>query len=934
LLFFQISDFSSLVVSNCSFSDNDGRGLTLKDITGKLVVSKTAIRRNKGDGLSAERILGTAMVTETKFVNNRREGLGILNSSFLSCNLQGLYVKGNSRNGLFFQRVAMKSNISDSSFDANWANGFEIDDGSGDIQFRRVKAVLNSFSGVRLTDGKISSTFLFCNFSQNRQYGCYISNQEGAFQLFNCSANSNLRHGVSLMDARSYYNDPSRHQFRHFSMVSSTIKGNGQYGVNLRPDCWYSRESAMSVTVTILNNQIERNRGGIILSPDYCYWYWYSAQKPRKVSALVSNNHFQGNKVNAFHVYCTGRLGLEAVIELNMFVNNTVKVLTIIDDNQCWSNDKSNPVRLKIRQNVFKMNRVTENVLFIDLSAFPETRSSTVINNTFEENKLATKLPSLYRRTSTHAVIVIKEGTFVLRENIFENPGFTFQMSSLRPDHLRVVDAKFNWWGTTDECEIVDKIFDFRHRVHLSPIDFFPYRISYNESDIVNANISRPSCFLRNRSIGGILDRPLILSSEGLPYAVRDDIVILAKGSLVIQKNVTLVFPPRSAMVVQGSLHVGGTENEKVRFKKQSPYHGKFRLAGASGPWEGRVEFLVNGTWLPLCLPYYKLFYTESRIICQQLNFDYRSYSRRSLSGMETTFVHNVVCDENVDADIMKCSSDTWRYGPTCRGYTVYVYCERRNWVGLHLAMSQHQSSLHHLEIYDAGFAYRNDINIPGAALKIDFNHHNISNIFINGSDGIGVEVVFQSLFHNLSLMSSSTISYTKSHGIYSLSPLTLADVDLIRNDGNGFLFTSNWDKTNNFAAYMASPNVNRIFHICSRNKTFVQASKVFHYTLEPLNTSLQLNCQQTMETEPGYKLVIQLLYFERSYGFMRVYDGVNMSVGSPWNMEAISWRDRPVFNSTCSSILFQFNKRVGGNLKVNFLVYTIKGWQTFFLSS
>ena len=874
------------------------------------------------------------MVTETQLINNRREGLRILNSSFLSCNLQSLSVKGNSQNGLFFQRVALKSNISDSSFDANWANGFEIDHGTGDIQFRRVTAVLNRFSGVRLANGKTSSTFLFCNFSKNREDGCYISNQESAFQLFNCTATSNLRHGISLFDGRGYYyyNDPSSHQFRHFSLVSSTINDNGQYGVKLRPYCQYWSESAVNVTVRILNNQIERNSGGIILSPDRCYWY---RQNTRKVSAIVSNNHFEGNKINTFYVYCTGRLGLEAIIEFNKFVNNTDKVFTVGDDSRCFANYKSKPVHLKIRKNVFKKNRVTGNVIFIDFSAFPETRSSAVMNNTFEENKLATKLPSFYRRTSTYAVIVVKEGTFVIRENIFENPGFAYQVSSLRPDHLLVVDAKYNWWGTADECEIVDKIFDFRHRVHLSPIDFFPYRISYNKSVIVNSNISRPSCFLRNRSIGGILDRPLVLTSDGLPYEVRDDIVILATGSLVIQKNVTLEFPPRSAMVVQGSLYVDGTHNEKVVFMKKR-HHGKFRLAGESGPWEGRVEFLVNETWLPLCLPYYKSFYTEGQIICQQLNLNYRWYNRRSFPGLKTIFVHNVVCQENVDSDIMNCSSDNWRYGSACHGYTVYLYCERENWVGLHLAMSNHQSSLHHLEILDAGYAYRNDINIPGAALKIDFNHHNISNIFVNGSDGIGVEVVFQSLFHNLSLMSNSTISYTKSHGIYSHSPLTLADVDLIRNDGNGFFFTSNWDKTNTFAAYMASPELIRIFHICSRNKTFLEASKVFHFTSESLDNNLQFSCKHVLETEPGYKVVIQLLYFTRSYryGFMQVYDGVNMSVGSPWNMEAISWRDRPVFNSTCSSILFQFNKRVGGNLKVNFLVYTIKGWQTFFLSS
>lgn len=119
------------------------------------------------------------------------------------------------------------------------------------------------------------------------------------------------------------------------------------------------------------------------------------------------------------------------------------------------------------------------------------------------------------------------------------------QFSTLRHDHKRIIDAKFNWWGTKQECEIVDKIFDFRHRVQLSPVEFFPYLLSSNKSCTVDLNIPRPSCFIRKASIGGILDRPLALTEVDSPYEVRDDVIILTNGSLVIPKNVTLLFPPR-----------------------------------------------------------------------------------------------------------------------------------------------------------------------------------------------------------------------------------------------------------------------------------------------------------------------------------------------------------------------------------------------------
>jgi len=384
-------------------------------------------------------------------------------------------------------------------------------------------------------------------------------------------------------------------------------------------------------------------------------------------------------------------------------------------------------------------------------------------------------------------------------------------------------------------------------------------------------------------------------------------------------------------MVVQGTLLVDGTENEKVRFLKKQFQQG-FRLSGGAGPWEGRVEFLVNDTWLPMCWSYWRGFTNEGNIICQQLDLYYYNYRRYSPPAGGPGFVHNVVCDANIDTDIMSCGGKTWSYGPKCSGRTVHVYCQRQhyNWAGLHLAMTNHKSSLKHLEIHDAGYAYRSDIQIPGAALKVDLFHHNISNVFINNSLGIGVQVVYQSIFHNQSLMPHSAVSNTKSHGVLSRSPsLQLTDVNLTRNDVNGFIYESKWDKINTFTAEMANPDVYKTFHVCSENKSFLEGNKVFHFTLEKLDYSLELRCQHIMETEPGYKFVIQGLHSFYSSGyshFAHVYDGVKTSIGSPWKMESLRRKDRLAFNSTKSSIMFDLYKHQRRNLVINFFLYTVKG--------
>ena len=890
--------------------------------------------------MTTEHISGTITATNTHFINNSANGLKILDSSLLSCNLHELSAKGNIGDGLYLQRVALKSIVSQSSFDEN-TYGIKITKRAGAVEFRNITAVLNKYSGVRLYDGQVSSTFESCNFSSNQEDGCTISNQAGAHQFFNCTANYNVRHGVSLFEPR--HNDPSpRYHFKQFSLKDCRINDNTQYGVRLAPEYQRHSDSTVNVTIVITQNRCMRNsKGGIFLSPVY-YSYYYNAfwfgyrVEPRRVKAIVTSNHFEQNRINAFYVYCTGGLGLEAVIEANTFINNTDKVLTLDDNNNCGANYRSTPVDVKIDKNIFTKNRV-ENVLYIDYGSFPEMRSAMVKNNTFKDNEVVTKdlFPTFFRRTTTRAVIVLKEGNFTLRENSLENVDFAFQLSTLRHDHRQSIDAKFNWWGASEECKIVNRIFDFQHRVQLSLVEFFPYLLSANKTGKVSTRITRPSCFLRDTTIGGILDRPLALSSAVSSYEVRDDIIILTNGSLFIPKNVTLQFPSRSAMVVQGALLVDGTENEKVRFTKKQ-HQGGFRLAGGAGPWEGRVEFVVNDTWWPLCLPHGRWFTNEAKIICQQLNLYYYYYSRRSSPGQEAGFVHNVVCDGNTDSDIMNCSVNTWSYGPTCSGYAVHVYCDSRqyNWAGIHLTMTHHQSSLRHLEIHDAGYAYRSDIKIPGAALKIDLFHHNISNVFINNSLGIGVLVMHQSLFHKQSLMPHSSISNTKSHGVLLRSPsLPLTDVNLTRNDGNGFVYESTWDKTSTFTGEMASADVYKTLHVCSENKTFLLANKVFYFTLETLeeNVNVQLRCQHVMDTEPGYKLVIQELYYSSHYwyyyNFLNVYDGKNISVGSPWKTGSSLWEDHAVFNSTNSTIVFDLYKRTSGSLPtIFFLVYTVKG--------
>ena len=300
--------------------------------------------------------------------------------------------------------------------------------------------------------------------------------------------------------------------------------------------------------------------------------------------------------------------------------------MTFDDGNNCGSG-MSDPVELRLISNTFT-NNIGENVLFVDLYHWNDMRRTEIINNTFANNSGTDLFPGVFRRSTKYAVVVLKEGNFTLHENMFVNPNFTFQISTILNNFKRTVAAQRNWWGTEKECDIREKIFDFEDRVQLARIDYFPYLASPDTRDVVSENTTRKSCFLQGHQLDGALDETLVLNDKSTPYIVKDDLIVLPNGSLTIAPNVTLIFPPRSVFVVQGHLSVEGTVDENVKFTMQRPSSFKVRLVGGVGPWAGRVEMLYNDTWISICLGY-SSFSNEGQVVCQQLGYTYHYYRYR-----------------------------------------------------------------------------------------------------------------------------------------------------------------------------------------------------------------------------------------------------------------------------------------------------------------
>ena len=123
--------------------------------------------------------------------------------------------------------------------------------------------------------------------------------------------------------------------------------------------------------------------------------------------------------------------------------------------------------------------------------------------------------------------------------------------------------------------------------------------------------------------LGGTLEESLVLNDQGSPYIVKNDLIILSNGSLTIAPNVTLIFPQRSAFMVQGHVSVEGTVTNQVKFLLEKTTSNKLRLVRGAGRWAGRVEMLYNKTWMSVCRYCGSDFTKEAQVICWQLGYNY-----------------------------------------------------------------------------------------------------------------------------------------------------------------------------------------------------------------------------------------------------------------------------------------------------------------------
>ena len=230
------------------------------------------------------------------------------------------------------------------------------------------------------------------------------------------------------------------------------------------------------------------------------------------------------------------------------------------------------------------------------------------------------------------------------------------------------------------------------------------------------------------------------------------------------------------------------------------------------------------------------------------------------------------------------------------------VDCRRVHWAGVHLTLSHTQSKLHNLYLEAVGYAYRDDIRIPGSGLRIDNNIHDIAGLKIVGSSGIGIVVLYNNPLPHKFVIQNLSIVNTASRGFRFLSPfMTLSHVNVSGSRGKEILYESiNWGHLNAHTSDMASPEMRKVLPICLQNNTFLEPEKRFYFVFKN-DFSAKKSCDLVFSTELGYMILIQIIYHTiQSYQSFQIFDGPNGTAQERiWEVRNLHWPDRPVINST-----------------------------------
>jgi hypothetical protein len=356
------------------------------------------------------------------------------------------------------------------------------------------------------------------------------------------------------------------------------------------------RIGALFASFVVVDNCLfSRNRAGL----DVAHGEW-------QIPVAITNNVFTNN-TGSFTAYIGGltseiRLGISSnATRGHMIANNTFTFNTassgVLIVTPLWTCCQSPVMQHEIWDNVFASNSARYILSFFLQLDF---QNATFFRNIFRNNFNC--LSSLNLQDNNYGAL-----RPLVRHNFFEDTACQFALYSWVFDRSSPIDARFNYWGTTDEFQILqNRIYDQLDDTTRERIDAFPFLLSSNLSDVVDINAPRRTFSMD----GGI--QGLVLGNAVLPtgtYSTIGDFVVDEGATLTIEPGTTIRFGPNRGFSIKGTLIAAGNLTHPITFtctpltNQTHVYMGCYHVPRQTNPniramfgtvWKNTVDMTVD----------------------------------------------------------------------------------------------------------------------------------------------------------------------------------------------------------------------------------------------------------------------------------------------------------------------------------------------------
>ncbi|XP_038215102.1 protein bark beetle isoform X2 [Zerene cesonia] len=311
------------------------------------------------------------------------------------------------------------------------------------------------------------------------------------------------------------------------------------------------------------DNTFERNMfGGFDISLPYVWQY----NENFTHSVYMHNNTWRNNY--NFAVVIDGHFA-EVNLTKNIFTDNVCRygLLSI----------RGMEKKMKIDGNFIERNNGQYMVQFYmdSQSEIMGFVYAVFVYNQVKNNKFSTNINrgAIQRNTDPTYVIGFKGIQKVkVSRNLFGNNALKYTLvAGIKTAKINnLLDVTENWWGSVEESEIRNQIFDFDDWNNHAVATYLPYLLEDSFDSSVSVTFS-PQTIVDINELGGRLTSDLTLDGRIAPYVIKSDITVMPDVTLTINPGVILEFAPNVGLLVMGTLNAIGHSQLPIFMRPITP---------------------------------------------------------------------------------------------------------------------------------------------------------------------------------------------------------------------------------------------------------------------------------------------------------------------------------------------------------------------------